>query len=299
MTDEKRFYRRSNFLIGLFVLCLLFFVGILYNAQIVNGSEFLARSTTQVTTSKTVETSRGIITDRNGKILVSNREIYTITFDPDLVPDQEGESHQASVARALLRILLLCQEYGVTWGDGLPVSANAPYLYTFSTATATQRTWFSHYLADRGWSTSELTAASTYPLMSATLLNSLHLSGSSALTAPHLLELMRTDFHIPPEFSRQEARLVLGVLYELRLRSLKENAVTVPYVFAEDVSVELISILNDGAFSGAVVGSKAVRQYNTDYAAHILGRVGKFESREERDSFNADWNAAREAGEDT
>ena len=63
--------------------------------------------------------------------------------------------------------------------------------------------------------------------------------------------------------------------------------------------MELISILNDGAFEGVVIGSKAVRQYNTDYAAHILGRVGKFESREERDGFNAEWNAAREAGEDT
>jgi len=48
-----------------------------------------------------VETSRGIITDRNGKILVSNREIYTVSFDPDLVPDQDGETHQAAVARAL------------------------------------------------------------------------------------------------------------------------------------------------------------------------------------------------------
>ena len=35
------------------------------------GSEYLARSTIQVTTTKTVETSRGIITDRNGKILAS------------------------------------------------------------------------------------------------------------------------------------------------------------------------------------------------------------------------------------
>ena len=171
--------------------------------------------------------------------------------------------------------------------------------YAFAGATGAQRAWFSHYLADRKWSNTELTAASSSPLMSQTLLDKLKLTGSTVLTAPHLLELMRADFGVPTDFSRQEARLVLGVLYELRLRKLTANAVTVPYVFAEDLSVELISILNDGAFEGVVIGSKAVRQYNTDYAAHILGRVGKFESREERDSFNAEWNAAREAGEDT
>ncbi len=299
MTDEKRFHRRANFLIGAYVLCLALFTGILYNAQIVNGSEYLARSTIQVTTTKTVETSRGIITDRNGKILVSNREIYTVSFDPDLVPDQDGETHQAAVARALLRILTLFQEHGVAWGDSLPIGDAEPYGYTFAGATGAQRAWFSHYLADRKWSSTELTASSSSPLMSQTLLDKLKLTGSTALTAPHLLELMRADFGVPTDFSRQEARLVLGVLYELRLRKLTANAVTVPYVFAEDLSVEIISILNDGAFEGVVIGSKAVRQYNTDYAAHILGRVGKFESREERDGFNAEWNAAREAGEDT
>ncbi len=299
MTDEKRFHRRANFLIGAYVLCLALFTGILYNAQIVNGSEYLARSTIQVTTTKTVETSRGIITDRNGKILVSNREIYTVSFDPDLVPDQDGETHQAAVARALLRILTLFQEHGVAWGDSLPIGDAEPYGYAFAGATGAQRAWFSHYLADRKWSSTELTASSSSPLMSQTLLDKLKLTGSTALTAPHLLELMRADFGVPTDFSRQEARLVLGVLYELRLRKLTANAVTVPYVFAEDLSVELISILNDGAFEGVVIGSKAVRQYNTDYAAHILGRVGKFESREERDGFNAEWNAAREAGEDT
>ena len=299
MTDEKRFHRRANFLIGAYVLCLVLFTGILYNAQIVNGSEYLARSTIQVTTTKTVETSRGIITDRNGKILVSNREIYTVSFDPDLVPDQDGETHQAAVARALLRILTLFQDHGVAWGDSLPIDDAEPYGYAFADATGAQRAWFSHYLADRKWSSTELTASSSSPLMSQTLLDKLKLTGSTALTAPHLLELMRADFGVPTDFSRQEARLVLGVLYELRLRKLTANAVTVPYVFAEDLSVELISILNDGAFEGVVIGSKAVRQYNTDYAAHILGRVGKFESREERDSFNAEWNATREAGEDT
>ena len=52
MPDEKQFHRRSNLLIGLFLLCLACFAGILYEAQIINGSEYLARSTTQVTTTR-------------------------------------------------------------------------------------------------------------------------------------------------------------------------------------------------------------------------------------------------------
>ena len=87
MDEEKQFIRRSHILLGFFALCLLLFGGILYDAQVVNAAEYLARSTTQVTTTEKVEASRGILTDRNGKVLVSNRQTYTITFDPDLVPE--------------------------------------------------------------------------------------------------------------------------------------------------------------------------------------------------------------------
>jgi len=300
LSEEKQFHRRSNILLLIFLVCLTCFVGILYSAQIVNGSEYLARSTTQVTTSQTVKSSRGGITDRNGKLLVSNQEIYTISFDPEQVPAEEGVSHQESVARAVLRLVQLCQERGVSWDDGLPVSDQVPFTYTFSSASGTQRTRLQNFLADRGWSNTELTAASSYPLMSEKLLQTMQLEASAALSAPHLVELMREDFGIPVDFSSQEARQVLGVLYELALRSLGgQRATTVPYVFAEDVSVELISILNDGHFAGVVVDSRAVRQYNTDYAAHILGRIGRFESREERDALNEPYYAAREAGEDT
>lgn len=207
MTDEKRFHRRANVLLLIFTLCLIFFVGILYSAQIVNGSEYLARSTTQVTTSQTVKSSRGIITDRNGKVLVSNQEIYTISFDPDQVPSEEGVPRQESVARAVLRLIRLCQESGVEWDDGLPVSAQAPFSYTFSTASGTQRARLQNFLADRGWSNSELTAASAFPLMSGKLLQEMGLETSAALSASHLMELMRANFGIPVDFTSQEARL--------------------------------------------------------------------------------------------
>lgn len=303
MTEEKRFHRRSNFLLGFFTLCLVCFVFILYDAQIVNGKEYLARSTVQVTRTETVETFRGILMDTNGKLLVSNQEIYTVTFNPDLVPDEEGVPHSESVARAVLRLLRLCQDCGAAWDDGLPVSMDPPFAYTFSDISATQRNRFQNYLLDRKWSDTELTAASRHPLMSASLRQTYQVEGSSILTAEQLIELMRdsgTGFGIPEDFSDEEARLVLGVLYELRLRKLGGSlATTVPYVLAEDISVEMISLLNDGHFSGAVVSSRSERQYHTDSAAHILGRVGSIDSQEERTALNAPWTAAKEAGEDT
>ena len=306
MEHKKRFTRRSNFLLGAYGVCMALFVGVLYEAQIVNGEEYRSQSTIQVTTTQPVESSRGIITDRNGKVLVSNREIYVMTFDPDQVKDDPGlvpeEGHtvrQESAANALLRLLQLCRDQGIEWSDALPVSAEPPFAYTFSQVTGTQRTWFQSFLADRDWSSTEITGATKQPLMSGAVQKEFGLATSSDLPAEQLMELMRKDFGIPSRFTDQEARMVLGVLYETALRKLERNAATTPYVLAEDVSVEFISLLSDGGFSGAVVSSESVRQYHTDYAAHLLGRVGAIYDKEERDRLNAPYNEAKEAGEDT
>ena len=48
----------------------------------------------------------------------------------------------------------------------------------------------------------------------------------------------------------------------------------------------------DGGFTGAVVGSRAVRQYHTDYAAHILGRIGSIRDREEQAKLNEPYSTA-------
>ena len=294
--EEKRLHRRCNFLLGLFALCLLLFCMILYDAQVVHREDYYAKSASQVTDTESVESSRGIITDTNGKVLVSNKEIYTITLDLDLIPDVEGQERGVTVSRAILRLLELCEDQGVVWTDTLPITTTEPFVYTTASAGSTNRTRFENYLKERKWSDKVLTASDPYPRMTDTLRRKLEAS-NDVLTPTVLLDLMREDFGVDPQFTDQEARMVVGVLYELHLRSA--GTTYTPYTFAEDVPVELISLINDGGFDGVVVSSQSVRQYNTSHAAQLLGQVGVFSSKDERDSFNAAYNAAKEAGEDT
>lgn len=305
MEDNRRFQLRSNILLGLFSICLIGFIFVLHNAQIINGSKYLAQSNTQVTKSYTVESSRGIITDRNGKVLVTNKEIYTIAFDPklvptdpDLAPGDAALSRKRSVAQAVYRLVQLFRDHNVNWNDGLPVTLQEPFAYTIPNVTDTQRSRLQNYLRSQEWSDSDITSSTSFPMMSETLQEKLETT-ARPLSANGLIKLMRKDFGLPEDMPDVDARLVAGVLYELALRSLPDPyTVTFQYVFAEDVTVELISILTDGKFDGVVIGSRSERQYNTDYAAHILGRVGDISTKEERASLNEPYNAAKEAGED-
>ena len=66
--------RRVIALLAFFGAFLLLFAAVLYDAQILHGGENRAKSISSNAASETVTASRGIITDRNGKVLVSNRE---------------------------------------------------------------------------------------------------------------------------------------------------------------------------------------------------------------------------------
>ena len=122
---EKNKDHRFRFpaLVCFLLLVIALFILSLYNSQIRHGDEYRARSVASNATQETVEASRGILTDRNGKILVANQQIYTLKFSRD------GFSDDASLNAAIFRLISLCQENQVLWNDTLPISLTAPYSF--------------------------------------------------------------------------------------------------------------------------------------------------------------------------
>jgi len=259
--SDPKLSNRRLYALGGFLLATLFaYTGVLYHTQITNGSYYLEQSVRTITNTETVEASRGILTDRNGQVIVSNRQTYALTFDASLLDDGEDEN------AAILRLIQLCRSRNVSWTDNLPMTAQAPYTYTVDEITSTQRSRFLKYLQN-------LKLVSTN-------LNSSDLSSSllDKIIAPDaLLAAMREEFKIPADWSDADARAVLGVQYELAVRKLiNTNA----YVFAEDVDTSLISLIKDGDYRGVKVSTSSVREYDTTAAAHILGSVGRINEEE-------------------
>ncbi len=264
MEPDKHYLRRLGILFGIFCVCSLLFGAVLYDAQVVHYEEYYKQSTSRIAASETVTASRGIITDRNGKVLVSNRQVYTITFDSSKLKEGQDQND------AILRLIQLCEEYGVTWTDTLPISAQAPYTYTLADTTSSVRSQFQKFLEEREWSTKDLTEESPYPILTSEAMEETGLTDRN-ISASDMLSLMREYFEIDKSLPMTEARKIIGVRYELELRKISNISA---YVFASDLDAELISILNDGNYAGVVVNTQSVREYNTQYAAHILGYIG-------------------------
>ena len=271
---------------------LAIYLVVLFNTQVVHHEEYLAKSIQTITRMENVEASRGIITDRSGRTLVTNQSTYSLTFDASLLKPGENQND------AILRLVTLCRDQGVAWEDNLPLSLDGAAHFTVDALTDTQKSRFFSYLRDLK-PTRELLAAYVrqHPELlkppkegetaldpatakdtellkqtnSAALTNSLLLN--AGITPAKLFDWMREDMKLSDDYSDSDARLILGVRYELKLRKLGAN--NNAYVLAQNVDVAFCSLISDGQFQGAKIIRSSARQYATTYAAHILGTVGR------------------------
>ena len=236
--------RRVIALLAFFGAFLLLFAVVLYDAQILHGGENRAKSISSNAASETVTASRGIITDRNGKVLVSNRLAYTLVFD------RSGFDDDAALNAAILRLVQLCEETGTGWNDTLPIGRVGNFLRYSNARSET---------FDKFIEKNDLT------------------SGASGR---QLLSELRELYHVDESLSEREARLIVGVRYELHSRD--------SYTFAEDVSTEVLSLITDGRYEGVTIRTASARVYNTALAAHILGTIGPI--------WQEEWSSSEDTG---
>ncbi|MBO3279494.1 MAG: penicillin-binding protein [Clostridiales bacterium] len=263
--DGRQFHVRVRGVMVLLAAVLVGFLWVLYDLQYVHGAEYLEQSRRKIAKTETVEAARGQILDRYGRVLVSNRASYNVSLDTSFM----GEDRNT----VLLRLLDICREESVTWSDTLPVSQSAPYVFTAEGAYGNLR----KYAEKMKWEGLVPTAEEIEALQSAE---------SPALpSAERLIAKLRETYQVDPALSDEEARDLVGVLYELALRS--REITWSSYVFAQDVEMTFIVKVKEASLSGVSIDTTTVREYNTSYAAHLLGRVGLMDSDEWNNIYQA------------
>ena len=272
--EGKQFHIRTLIISILLALLLIGFVMVLYNLQIVKGDEYRAASTVKIANTVTVEAARGEILDRYGRSLVGNRATYEITLNSSLM------GAEAERNANLMELITICRENDLEWTDTLPISKDAPFTYTDENAlvytNSEGKVKFSYLgsllnalpLGDKilpnRWDSDDLAAASSVADL------------GEGPTAEEVIDGLRQYFLIDESLSDADARALIGVLYELNLRS--QNVKQTEYIFAQDVDIDVISAVKERSLTGVNISATTVRQYNTTSAAHLLGRVGSIQS---------------------
>ena len=221
-------------------------VGTLYNIQILNGAAYYQQSQNEQISRQAVVAARGNILDRYGRVMVSNRECYNLYINTTRLFGEDVEDPNALI----LEMVNIVEENGIDWTDDLPISEEPPYEYD-SNMSALQRSMLEAYFTRQGL--------------------------AEDTSAVELMSYFRTRYEISNSYSSEDMRKISAVRYALNVRYAINTG---EYIFVEDASIDLISELMGTVGTVVEVRSSYVREYNTQYAAHILGYVGAMTAEE-------------------
>ena len=226
-----------------FVLLLGVYFVALYKLQIIGGREYYAVGETETKEDITIAAARGNILDRYGRLLVSNSLCNNLSINVTELVSQDDPN------AVILELCSAVERFGDTYTDTLPITKAPPF--EFTEMDTLQKSMLDAWLK-----------ANDMPLDS---------------SAVEILAAMRTRYSVGSEYNAEDARRIVGVRYEINDRF---NINTTPYVFAEDVSMPLLTYLMEQDIPGFELSSSYVREYKTQYAAHLLGYTGKLTAEE-------------------
>lgn len=286
--EARRLKLRTNLLIALFCGVLGGFCLVLYQLQVVQGASFRAGTNSHITDSQQVESIRGEILDRYGRVLVTNELSYNVELDWNAMePDQRLD--------ILARLLEVCREEGVEWADTLPITKTAPWRYTAADPLSYQVTdeegevssvntslgalaekWAIGWVKDAALARPEAGELLAKMCVTFGLLE----EEKPTLSKEHrgltgVLGSAGQSFGLTEDGGgiSRETRELAGVLYEIYLRRYEVTNNT--YVFAQDVDITFIAKVKEQGLAGVRIVTASSRKYGTGVAAHVLGYTGK------------------------
>jgi penicillin-binding protein 2 len=244
--EEKK--GRFIALVAIFVCLFLVFAARLFQIQVINGEKY-ASTVTASTSSVLVKATRGQILDRNGAVLVGNRQGNDIIFNAAKFPSLKNIEKRNEI---ILSLINLFEKNGAEWINELPITIDETGKYKF--------------IEDRESDIAKLKSR-----------DMLHLNKYA--TADDCMAEIVEKYSLE-DYSKIE-RIKLASVHI----NMKSNAFNTenPYVFANDVDNTLVSIVkeNSNFYTGVDVQITTYREYaDGTIAPHVLGITGVINAEE-------------------
>ena len=253
--------------------------------------------------------TRGNIYDRNGKVLATNKQIFTATFTASGMNTDE-------INNSTMELIKILESNGDKYENKFPIkiSKKGNYYYTFD---AEKNKWLESNQIERGTSAADAfeimrtrynidpslsrfdaskelykkynmnipinvkNMKYTFDIDKVTFLQRFHFRDEEikkGLSAKQTIKELREIFSIPQNISDEEAIKVLCIRNEI-----SKNGFTsyVPITVAKEISDKTISYLEEADIKGVNVASEYIRYYpNGKACANVLGYMGSISESE-------------------
>ncbi len=117
MRVKKKQNPRIVFLTALMLAIVMVFSFRTFQFQVVTADEFSTKNANLTAIKTSIEATRGIIVDRNGRPIAYNREGYNVVFNSAYMKENEYN-------HVILELTELLEKHEVEWNDSLPMTAD-------------------------------------------------------------------------------------------------------------------------------------------------------------------------------
>ena len=244
--EEKK--GRFVAMVIIFVCLTAVFVFTLAKNQIIDGKTETASNTASVETTE-VKATRGQIFDRNGNVIVGNRQGNDVVFNAAEFPEYSEQEERNKLIKSLIDIF---EKNNVEWNDDMPIVLDANGNYQFA--------------PDREKDIATMKSRDILRL-------------NKYATADDCMNELIERYKLE-SYSKSDARKIASVCYEMKINNFNSAN---PYTFATDVSDLVASVIKENSvfYKGVDVQIANYREYTDGtLAPHIIGVTGVISAEE-------------------
>lgn len=264
--DVCRTVFKSRLTVAIVVMVVLFSILIwrVFTLQVVNGEKYQDNHTLKIIKERTLNSTRGNIYDRNGKLLAYNEIAYSVTIEDNGTYSSTDKKNAALNAEIAQIITALEANGDAILNDfKITLDSDGSYRYTVEHGSSSWK----RFLAD-------IYGASSYDQLK---YNKKLGYNEATATAEQVMDYLTGEsrFHIGKEYDRRMAYQITVVRYSMAQNAYQKYIAT---TIAANVSDESVAYISEHAFElqGVAIMDDTIRKYNdSEYFSSIIGYTGK------------------------
>ena len=262
-------------LIFAFVIIFSILISRMFQLQIIMGEEYQNDYTYSIVKERTLNSTRGNIYDRNGKLLAYNELAYSITIEDNGSYDSTSVKNK-SLNAMLAEIITEIEKNGDSITNNFKISYNEDGTYSYNVSGTALKRFLADVYGEVSYKNLGYDAELGYDLANA--------------TPDQVMEYLMTNrnkFGVSEEYDKELAYKIVVIRYAMSEKAYQKYIST---TIATEISDESVAYISENMYrlQGVEIIEDTIRRYNnSEYFAAIIGYTGKI-SAEEYEELSAD-----------
>ena len=262
-------------LIFAFVIIFSILISRMFQLQIIMGEEYQNDYTYSIVKERTLNSTRGNIYDRNGKLLAYNELAYSITIEDNGSYDSTSVKNK-SLNAMLAEIITEIEKNGDSITNNFKISYNEDGTYSYNVSGTALKRFLADVYGEVSYKNLGYDAELGYDLANA--------------TPDQVMEYLMTNrnkFGVSEEYDKELAYKIVVIRHAMSEKAYQKYIST---TIATEISDESVAYISENMYrlQGVEIIEDTIRRYNnSEYFAAIIGYTGKI-SAEEYEELSAD-----------